>query len=80
MTSENSVTYLLPKTLRGFPVDVVTSDVEVGGFDILIWKDTNRHDGIMVHQPSLGDVHRFFRSVERDQQGVQYWTFSPCSE
>lgn len=65
MKPKDPITHLLPRTLNGFPVDVTPADVTVGGFDILIWKDADRHDGIMVHQRSLGDVVRFFRTVER---------------
>jgi hypothetical protein len=63
MQNDTTITHILPRTLNGFPVDVTPADV--GGFEILIWKDTHRNDGIMVHVATLGDVVRFFRDVQR---------------
>jgi hypothetical protein len=59
-----SIAYLLPDALNGFPVDVTAADPAIGGFDLLIWRDANRDDGIMVHVDTISDVHRFFREVQ----------------
>ena len=65
MQNDTTIAHILPRTLNGFPVDVIPADAEVGGFEILIWKDTARDDGIMVHVATLGDAVRFFRDVQR---------------
>ncbi len=66
-----SIAYLLPDTLNGFPVDVTAADPAIGGFDLLIWRDANRDDGIMVHVETLADAHLFFRNVQSFRGSAQ---------
>lgn len=68
MSNDNTITHILPRTLHGFPVDIMPAATDIGGFEILIWKVVHRHEGMIVHRKSLGDVVRFIRAAERAYQ------------
>lgn len=68
MKTPENITHILPRTLHGFPVDIMPAADLNGGFEILIWKDVHRNEGMIVHRKSLGDVVRFLRAAERAYQ------------
>ena len=68
MSDENTISHILPRTLHGFPVDIMPAATDIAGFELLICKDVHRHEWMIVHRKSLGDVVRFIRAAQRAYQ------------
>lgn len=63
-TDQANVIPLAPRRLLNRPVDIYPAEKEVGGFEVIIWQNDCRDDGLMVHIPDLASVYRFLRESE----------------
>ena len=59
-----TISFLTPRRVNGFPVDIHPADPEFGGFEVCVWQTEARHEGLMVHLADLGQVFRFLRDLQ----------------
>jgi hypothetical protein len=59
-----TISFLAPRKVNGRPVDIHPADPEVGGFEVCVWQNEARDDGLIVHLPDLGQVFRFLRDLQ----------------
>lgn len=58
------VYFLNPRRLPNqMLVEVFPAASEVGGYEVIIWRNDARDDGFMVQFPTMGKVHRFLREI-----------------
>lgn len=60
---------LAPRRLLNRPVDIFPAETEVGGFEVIIWQNDYRDDGLMMHVPDLSSVYRVLREAELLMKG-----------
>jgi hypothetical protein len=57
--------------VAGFPIEYHKADPEIGGIEVIIWRDARRHDGFMFHARDWGHVHRLLAKIAAGKAGAK---------
>ena len=63
--------FLRPQQVAGYPITYHQADPEIGGIEVIIWRDARRHDGFMVHARDWGHVHRLLAKIAAGKAGTK---------
>jgi|GEM_PF-2692414 len=56
--------FLRPQQVAGYPITYHQPAPEVGGIEVVIWRDARRDDGFMFHARDWGHVHRLLSDID----------------
>jgi len=56
---------IMPRTVKGFPVEVCEGESEVGGLQVVIWRSHNRDDGFCFYARDRRHARHILREIER---------------
>lgn len=58
-----SILELRPRKVAGFLIDYHAADPDVGGVDVVIWRNARRDDGFLVRCSDWGHAHRLLTDI-----------------
>jgi hypothetical protein len=59
----SNVIGIIPRTVKGFPVEVYES--EIGGLEVVIWRSPSRDDGFCFYANDRRHARHILREIER---------------
>lgn len=64
-----TVHFLRPQKMAGFTVEYHQGPPEVGGIEVIIWRNVRRDDGFMFRCRDWGHVHRTLSNIKAAMAG-----------
>lgn len=61
--------FLRPRQVAGYPITYHEADPELGGIEVIIWRDARRDDGFMIRCTDWGHVHRLLTDIDAVMEG-----------
>jgi len=64
-----AIHFLRPQQVAGFPVEYHEATPEIGGIDVIVWRDARRNDGFKIHCRDWGRVHQVLTTIKGAMEG-----------
>ncbi|MHA7826908.1 MAG: hypothetical protein ACX93P_05025 [Roseovarius sp.] len=65
-----TVHFLRPREVGGYPIDYQEAHPEIGGIDVIVWRDEGRHDGFLVNCRDWQRAHELVDVIRRETEGA----------